>query len=199
MTLKNTAERWGAVSQLFHWIIVALILLMAYLGLTMVELPNGPRKINIYALHKSIGLTILMLVTLRLAWRLYAGAPAPVAGTPGWQHRIAAVTHFGLYALLFTMPLSGWVFNSSAGYPLQWFKLFNLPAIAARNENLRELSGTAHTAMFWVLVALVLAHAGAAFYHHLFQNDDTLTRMLPRRSRRAAAPPTIEEPSNDPV
>ena len=129
MTLKNTDDRWGAVSQLFHWVIVALILVMAYIGLTMGDLPNGPRKINIYALHKSIGLTILALVVLRVLWRVYAGAPAPVPGTPTWQQRIASVTHFLLYALLFAIPLSGWVLNSSAGYPLQWFKLFNLPAI----------------------------------------------------------------------
>lgn len=198
MTLKNTAQRWGAVSQLFHWIIVVLILLIAYLGLTMTGLPNGPRKINIYALHKSIGLTILALVTLRLLWRLYAGAPTPVVGTPSWQHRIASLTHFGLYMLLFAMPLSGWLFNSAAGYPLQWFKLFNLPAIAARSEDLKALAETAHSTMFWILVVLVLAHAGAAFYHHLFQNDDTLTRMLPRR-RRAASSPLPKEPSNDAV
>ncbi len=198
MTLKNTAERWGAVSQLFHWIIVVLILLIAYLGLTMTGLPNGPRKINIYALHKSIGLTILALVTLRLLWRLYAGAPTPVVGTPSWQHRIASLTHFGLYVLLFAMPLSGWLFNSAAGYPLQWFKLFNLPAIAARNEDLKALAETAHSTMFWILVVLVLAHAGAAFYHHLFQNDDTLSRMLPRR-RRAASSSLPKEPSNDAV
>ncbi|WP_368561750.1 cytochrome b [Pseudoxanthomonas sp. UTMC 1351] len=197
MSLKNTAERWGAVSQLFHWIIVVLILVIAYLGLTMTGLPNGPRKINIYALHKSIGLTILALVTLRLLWRLYAGAPAPVVGTPTWQHRIASITHFGLYLLLFAMPLSGWLFNSAAGYPLQWFKLFNLPAIASRNDGLKALAETAHTTMFWILVALVLAHAGAAFYHHLFQNDDTLKRMLPRR--RVSSSPVPEESSNDAV
>jgi cytochrome b561 len=196
MTFKNTADRWGAVSQLFHWIIVLLILVIAYLGLTMTGLPNGPRKIDIYALHKSIGLTILALVTFRLLWRLYAGAPAPVVGTPAWQHRIASITHFGLYALLFAMPLSGWLFNSSAGYPLQWFKLFNLPAIAGRNEDLKVFAETAHTTMFWILVALVLAHAGAAFYHHLFQNDDTLKRMLPGR-RRASSSPLPEETSND--
>lgn len=198
MSLKNTAERWGAVSQLFHWVIVALILLIAYLGLTMTGLPNGPRKINIYALHKSVGLTILALVTLRLLWRLYAGAPAPLTGTPAWQQRIASITHFSLYVLLFAMPLSGWLFNSAAGYPLQWFKLFNLPAIAGRSEELKILAETAHTTMFWVLVALVLAHAGAAFYHHLFQSDDTLKRMLPRR-RQATSSPLPEEPSNDAV
>ncbi|CAN7195488.1 cytochrome b [Pseudoxanthomonas sp. LjRoot143] len=188
MTLKNTDERWGAVSQLFHWTIVVLILVMAYLGLTMGDLPNGPRKINIYALHKSIGLTILALVVLRVLWRVYAGAPAPVAGTPSWQQRIASVTHFFLYALLFAIPLSGWVLNSSAGYPLQWFKLFNLPAITGRSDSVHEAAEGAHELLFWVLVVLVLAHAGAALYHHLFQGDATLRRMLPGRRAAVAAP-----------
>lgn len=189
MSLKNTAERWGAVSQLFHWLIVILLLVIAYIGLTMGDLPNGPRKINIYALHKSIGLTILALVVLRLLWRAFAGAPLALPGTPGWQQRIASLTHVALYALMFAIPLSGWVLNSAAGYPLQWFKLFNLPAITARNNGVHELAETAHETMFWVLVVLVVLHAGAAFYHHLFQNDDTLRRMLPGRRRSTLAPP----------
>ena len=188
MTLKNTEHHWGAVSQLFHWTIVVLILVMACLGLTMGDLPNGPRKINIYALHKSIGLTILALVALRVMWRLYAGAPTPVPGTPTWQQRIASVTHVLLYALLFAIPLSGWVLNSSAGYPLQWFKLFNLPAITGRNDGVHEAAEGAHELLFWVLVVLVLAHAAAAFYHHFFQGDATLRRMLPGRRAAVAAP-----------
>ena len=188
MTLKNTDDRWGAVSQLFHWVIVALILVMAYIGLTMGDLPNGPRKINIYALHKSIGLTILALVVLRVLWRVYAGAPAPVPGTPTWQQRIASVTHFLLYALLFAIPLSGWVLNSSAGYPLQWFKLFNLPALVTRDADLRQLAGNVHELLFWSLVGLALLHAAAALYHHIFQRDDTLARLLPRGWLRPRTP-----------
>ncbi|MGO4778103.1 cytochrome b, partial [Lysobacter sp. 2RAB21] len=81
MTLKNTADRWGAVSQLLHWLIVLLIATIAVIGLTMVDMSNGPPKIKIYALHKSLGLTLLTLVVLRLLWRMYAGAPKPVDGT----------------------------------------------------------------------------------------------------------------------
>ena len=195
MTLKNTDARWGAVSQLFHWVIVVLILVMAYIGLTMGDLPNGPRKINIYALHKSIGLTILALVVLRVLWRVYAGAPAPVHGTPAWQQRIASATHFLLYALLFAIPLSGWVLNSSAGYPLQWFKLFNLPAITGRSDSVHEAAEGAHELLFWVLVVLVLAHAGAALYHHVFQGDATLARMLPGRRRALAPAPAPASPT----
>ena len=195
MTFKNTDQRWGAISQLFHWLIVVLILVMAYLGLTMGDLPNGPRKINIYALHKSIGLTILALVVLRVLWRVYAGTPAPVPGTPTWQQRIASVTHVLLYALLFAIPLSGWALNSSAGYPLQWFKLFNLPAITGRNDGVHEAAEGAHELLFWVLVVLVIAHAAAALYHHLFQGDATLTRMLPGRAKATSpAPAAVAAP-----
>jgi cytochrome b561 len=197
MTLKNTPERWGGVSQLLHWIVFALILTMAYLGLTMGDLPNGPDKIQTYALHKSIGITILALVALRLLWRFYAGTPRPVPGTPRWQERIASATHWAIYLLLFAMPLSGWVLNSAAGFPLQWFHLINLPHIVDKNHDLHELAEEAHEIMFWILAFLVVAHAGAAFYHHLFQRDATLARMLPkgwlRTGDATATTPTAQD------
>lgn len=181
MTLKNSADRWGGVSQTFHWLIVLLILVIASVGLTMGELPKTPKYFWVYTLHKSLGLTVLTLAVLRLAWRLYAGAPAPVPGTPGWQARIASLTHWLLYALIFAMPLSGWLYDSSSGLrPFHWFGLFNVPKLSPPNESLSELSHQAHITMFWVLVALVALHVGAAFYHHIFRNDATLTRMLPR-------------------
>ena len=77
------------------------------------------------------------------------------------------------------IPLSGWLFNSAAGYPLQWFKQFNLPALAGKSESLAELARELHEWGFWALLVLVLAHAGAALYHHLFLGDATLRRMLP--------------------
>lgn len=179
--MRNPADRWGPVSQLLHWTIALLVAANATLGLFMVEMANTPGKVEIYAWHKSLGLTLLALVMVRLAWRLYAGRPGPVAGVPHWQERIATFTHGALYLLLFAMPLTGWLFNSAAGYPLQWFGAFNLPALAAEDRELRSLAGSLHEAGFWLLLTLVIAHAGAAFYHHVFLRDATLTRMLPRR------------------
>ncbi|MBP6748305.1 MAG: cytochrome b [Xanthomonadaceae bacterium] len=196
MSFKNTPDRWGAISQSLHWIVVVLILVMAYLGLTMGDLPNGPDKIKTYALHKSIGLTILGLVGLRVLWRLYAGTPHPVPNTPRWQERIAALTHLAIYALLFAIPISGWVLNSAAGFPLQWFGVVNLPHIVDKSHDLHELAEEAHEIMFWLLALLVVAHAGAAFYHHLFQRDATLARMLPRGWIKLDTPNATEPPSS---
>ena len=189
MSLKNPSDRWGAVSQLLHWAILVLLVWIAWLGLGMVDQPNTPAKISTYALHKSLGLTLLGLVTVRLAWRLHAGAPTPVTGTPTWQARIASLTHVALYALLFAIPLSGWLFNSASGYPLLWFKQFNLPALAGRNPAVADVAATLHEFGFWLLVALVALHAAAALCHHVVQRDDTLVRMLPSRPQRATPNP----------
>ena len=180
MSLKNPRERWGAVSQSFHWLIVLLLLAQGTIGLLMGDMARGPDKIAVYAFHKSVGLTILALALARLLWRLYAGRPAPVPGTPAWQERVASLMHGALYVLLFAVPLSGWVMNSAAGFPLQWFGLFNLPSIAAHDHDLHEFTESLHEWLFWLLVALAAAHAAAAIYHHLFQRDATLARMLPR-------------------
>jgi len=185
--MKNTAERWGPISQLLHWTIALLIAAIAVLGLVMVEMANTPDKIALYSLHKSLGLSLLVLLLARIGWRLYAGAPRPLPGTPHWQHRIATATHVAMYVLMFAMPLTGWLFNSAAGYPLQWFGLFNLPDLAGFDRALRDRADWLHEAGFWLLLALVIVHAAAAFYHHLFQQDATLTRMLPRRRTREPA------------
>lgn len=188
MTLRNTPERWGAISQGLHWLTVLLIIAIASIGLTMGELPAGITKIRVYALHKSLGLTLLALVLVRIAWRTYAGAPPPVPGMPRWQARVADISHWSLYALMLFMPLTGWWLNSTAGYPLQWFGLVDLPAIAATNEARHELGESLHEAGFWVLATLVAVHAGAALWHHFVQRDATLMRMLPGRAARTSTP-----------
>ncbi len=197
MSLKNSAERWGPVSQAFHWLIVLLILCLAIVGLTMDELPKTPKYFWVYTLHKSTGITVLVLVLLRLGWRLYAGTPAPVPGTPRWQERIASLTHWLLYALILAMPLSGWLYDSASGLrPFNYFGLFPMPKLVAPDEALSELAHDAHETLFWVLVLLVAVHAAAAFYHHLFQRDATLARMLPRGWLSTPSP---QEPERDVV
>lgn len=184
MSLKNTADRWGPVSQALHWLIVLLVLVLAIVGLSLDSLPKTPKYFWVYTMHKSVGITVLALVLARIGWRLYAGAPLPVAGTPAWQARVASATHVLLYALLLAMPLSGWLNDSASGLrPFRWFGLFVMPKLAGPDAALADNAQEAHELLFWVLVALVALHAAAALHHHLFRNDATLSRMLPAKRR----------------
>jgi cytochrome b561 len=182
--LRNTDTRWGSVAQTFHWLIAALIVVQGAIGLTMVELGMTPTKVKVFALHKSIGLTVLALVLLRLAWRLIQRAPREVS-MPPWQRAAARLSHFLLYVLILALPFSGWLFNSAANFPLEWFGIFHVPSLTrGLDPVLKAFALRAHVVLFWVLVAVVAIHVFAALWHHYRQRDDVLLRMLPARRKR---------------
>ncbi len=183
MPILNTHDRWGAVSVFLHWSIAAAVLFMGGLGLYMKGLPIGGDKIQLYALHKSIGMTILALMVLRLAWRLVAGRPLLPPGMPDWQRWLAKISHALLYLLVLAMPIAGWVMNSAANFPLRWFDLFHIPAIVEPSRELRAAAGDAHETLFWIIVLLVLVHVGAALKHHFIDRDNTLRGMFGLKSR----------------
>jgi cytochrome b561 len=159
--IRNNSQRWGSISIGLHWLTALLIIGLSIVGLVMTELPNSPLKMQVYALHKSFGLTVLALTLLRLAWRFIAGAPADLPGSQ-LQTLAAKIVHGLMYFLLLAMPLSGWLFNSAAGFPLRWFK---------------DLAHDLHESGFYLLAALLLVHAGAALFHHYVLKDDALKRM----------------------
>ena len=178
--LRNR-DRWGPVSQALHWSIALLVLAMAAIGLSLDELPRSPKWFWVYDLHKSIGLLLLALVVVRLAWRLYAGAPPPVSGLPRIQRFAAGATHAVLYLLILAMPLSGWLYDSASGLrPLQWFGLFAVPRLVGADEDLADDLHDLHEDLFAILVVVALLHVAAAVWHHVFRGDATLARMLPR-------------------
>ena len=178
--IRNSKERWGQVSIALHWLTALLVIGLAVVGLVMTELPNSALKVQIYALHKSFGLTVLALAALRLLWRAIAGTPDEVPA-PRLQQLAAKSVHWALYALLFALPLSGWLFNSAAGFPLKWFGLVALPKLfTGYNPELKHLAHELHETGFYLLALLLLAHAGAALYHHYVKKDDTLNRMTGR-------------------
>ena len=180
MSLRNSIDHWGAISKSLHWLIALLILGQGVLGLVMGEVGSRSTQFQLYGIHKSIGFTILALVLVRVLWRLYAGAPAPVAGMPRWQVLAAKAGHIGLYVLMFAVPMSGWVLSSAAGgYNQRFFGLFEVPSLVAENSALQEAAGETHEVLFWLLMLLAAVHVAAALYHHLFMHDATLRRMLP--------------------
>lgn len=179
MRLRSTEAGWGVLLRTFHWLIAALILAQAVIGLSMVPMGVTPAKVRVFALHKSIGMTILALALLRIAWRMGEKRPADPAGMPRWQRGAARAVHLTLYFLILAIPLSGWWFNSASNAPLAWFGLFPIPSLTGGYDPVwKPRALLTHQMLFWVLVALLVAHVGAALWHHFVQRDDVLRRML---------------------
>ena len=187
MALKSTDQRWGGVAKTIHWLMALGIIGAGVLGLVMHEMDRGMAKLNAFAIHKSIGLTVLALFLLRLAWRLFDRRPLDEP-MPREQRIAAHAVHGVLYLFMLALPLSGWLYNSARGYPLQWFKQFNLPALVGKNEPLAELVIEVHEWLFWVLLVVLAAHVGGALMHHFLERDNTLLRMLPFARLRTPKP-----------
>jgi cytochrome b561/polyisoprenoid-binding protein YceI len=180
MQWKNTALRWGSISRLFHWVIVALIITQFVLANMAEGLPLGMAKLATLARHKSVGITILSLAVLRLLWRLYnRNSPPLPANLKSYQKGLAHLTHYGLYLLLFAMPLSGWMMSSAKNYPVSWFGFFTLPNLVQPDEGVFEFMKSTHGLLAGTLLVLTTLHVLAALYHHFMKKDDVLKRMLP--------------------
>jgi cytochrome b561/polyisoprenoid-binding protein YceI len=179
MPIRNTRERWGSLSQLFHWLIVALILVQAVLGLTGLLLPLGMEKLAVLARHKSIGMTILGLALLRLLWRWLNPTPPLPSNLKPYERRLAHFTHVSLYVLLFAMPLTGWIMSSARGFPVSWFGIFQLPDLVSKSSSLYAAMVITHATLASALALVVALHIAGAMKHHFVLKDDTLRRMLP--------------------
>lgn len=181
MQILNTTMRWGAVSKAFHWIIVVLILVQFTLGRIAHELPPfSPDKFNVLKYHKSIGLTILALVVLRLIWRvLNPAVPLLPTTLKPYERVLAKFTHAALYVVLFAQPISGWLLTSASNFPIRWFGLFRVPDLIGPNKELAHELEDLHETLAWTLALLAVLHIAAALKHHFWLKDDVLTRMTP--------------------
>jgi cytochrome b561 len=179
MPIRNTTARWGALAQLFHWVIVALIITQFVLISIEGDLPLGLKKLIWLARHKSVGITILGLAILRLGWRWMNPTPPLPDTLKPYERVLANVTHVALYTLLFIMPLTGWMMSSARNFPVSWFNLVQLPDLVGPNRALYDTLHTTHAVLAWLLVAVATLHVLAALKHHFVLKDDTLRRMLP--------------------
>ena len=185
--IRNTHERYGVVAMFLHWIIAAAVLVMIGLGLIMTRMtPGTMEQFQLYQLHKSIGITILILTVLRLGWRLVNPVPTLPEGMKPWERLAARATHWGFYALTIALPMTGWAMVSAS--PLNLPTVLygtvdwpHLPAIAALQNRAaaEEAFELAHESLAVLAVLTFVLHVGAALRHQFQLKDDVLRRLRP--------------------
>lgn len=181
---RNSAQRYGSLSILMHWGMLVL-LIAVYACIELRELyPRGsePRE-ALKTWHYMLGLSVFVLVWLRLLLRLSGPVPQIVPQEAAWQRGVARLVHLALYALMILLPLAGWLMLSAEGKPIPFFGL-QLPALLGEDKELakliEEIHETGGTVGYW----LVGLHALGALFHHYVVKDNTLVRMLPGGSGR---------------
>lgn len=176
---RNSDESYGIIAQAFHWLVAVLVLAQLGLGVYAASLPVGLARLQWLSRHKSLGLAILAVVLLRLAWRAM-NRPPPLPGSiPGWQRQAAVVVHWLLYLLLVLAPLTGWLYTSAAGLSVNWFGLILVPDLIAKDSGLAEVFKQLHRALVALLALVIVGHVGAALRHALWLRDGVAHRMLP--------------------
>ncbi|MBP7241183.1 cytochrome b/b6 domain-containing protein [Amaricoccus sp.] len=170
---------YGVVARIFHWGTVLMIVVMIPVGLIMTQ--EIPRSIQdpLFILHKGLGVVVLVVVVLRIAWRLANPPPPLPASIPALQRRVARATHLGLYALLLAMPVSGYVRVIAGGFPIELLNALGVPPLLGKNEPLAAAASTFHFGGALALMALILLHVAGASYHGLVRRDGVASRMWP--------------------
>jgi cytochrome b561 len=185
--IRNTPTGYGWPAIAFHWTMAVLIVFMLALGIYMHEQPlTDPATFQLYQLHKSIGFVVLALAALRILWRFANPAPKLPDGMKSWEKAAAHLGHAGLYALMFALPLSGWLMVSASpwGIPTVVFNVLPVPHLPVpgflgSKEEAEALLKSVHALAAYFLIALLVVHIAAALKHHFINRDATLRRMSP--------------------
>lgn len=191
MQTANTPSQWGAIHQAFHWTIGILVISQIIVGLWFSGIdPKDPARGEAFALHASLGLTLLLLMLARLVWRLRNPVPElPDTLSPG-QKRLARATHWLFYILVIGLPAGAYLAVSARGRPVPFWGL-ELPGIIGKNDALADFIMAVHVAGAWALIALILLHVAAALRHEFILKDNTLRRMTPLPLRAEANPASV--------
>lgn len=183
MADNSNVQRYDRVAIALHWLVAIGVFVMIGLGWYMTEIPKGaPTRTFYFNLHKSIGLTVGIIVLIRVVWRWNHAPPPLPANTPSWVLNASRLSHGLLYALLVLMPIAGFVASNFTKYGVTYFGLFKIGPYFPENRALWELFQGIHHAASEVLVIVIVIHILAAWKHLLIDKDGVFHRMLPGRS-----------------
>jgi cytochrome b561 len=180
MVSKTAGAGYSGTAKFLHWLILALLIAQFIFAWTMPHIGRATPVGTLIGLHFSFGVLILLVAIVRLGWRITHGEPKPIDGMPPWQVQSARLVHWLLYALLFFVPIVGWLNASWRGMPVSFFGLFDMPQLIAKGAADWRWTGWAHVRIGeYGILGLVGLHVLAALYHSVIRRDGVLQRMLP--------------------
>jgi cytochrome b561 len=174
--MRPTRTHFSPLARLLHWTMAPLIIAMLFIGVGMVATVSSAHN-TLIAIHRPLGIALLLLVVLRAGVRLTRGSPPLPDDMPTPQRFAAKASHLLLYVLMAAMPLIGWAMLSAAGYPVTLYGPLHLPPIAPHNVELFALLRALHTWFAFALFATVLLHLAAALFHGLIRRDGVFSSM----------------------
>ena len=172
------AHRFNPLQRLLHWLMAVCLIAMLFIGVGMVSTIT-PKYLPLVAIHKSLGMGMLVLALLRLALRIRFGAPSLPADLPEPMRLAATLSHYALYGLMILMPLLGWAMLSAAEYPVVLYGKVALPSILPQGDRLHTLLWDAHHYLAFAFFALMLLHVAAALFHVLVRQDEVFEAIAP--------------------
>ena len=173
------ASRYTAASRWLHWLTAGLVAVIIPRGLWIkyFEPATEAFKLRLYNMHESLGVIVFAIVLLRLVNRWLNPPPPLPAGTPPAIRVAARVNHWGLYALLVLMPITGFLATNAWGFPLSVFGVLPLPAPLGKNEEIAKVLSLLHWCGAITIILLIVAHLCGVIYHTLIRRDGLLQRM----------------------
>jgi cytochrome b561 len=175
--MTNRLE-YGATAKVFHWLIVALLSVQYPLGWLMPDIHRGMQPGDAMTWHISVGIVILTLIVLRLAWRL-THPVAPESSLAPWQRVTSEAVHWLLYILVLATTISGWLFASFRGWSISFFFLAPLPMLSSESSSAIRLINHWHQKFEWALLILIGLHVVSALTHLFVYRNRVMHRMLP--------------------
>lgn len=176
-------KRYHSLSIFFHWLLAIMIIGAFIMGTIMVDMRISPTKLQFYNWHKWAGVTILALVAMRLLTRLFKPAPNYPDSMKNWEKQAAHATHIFLYVLMFSVPISGYLYTFAAGYPVVYFAWLELPAVVGPFPEYKDFFKETHDILTKVMFITVMLHVAAAMKHLVINKDGVFQRILPSFSK----------------
>ena len=180
MQINNTKSSFGIISKLLHWLMAVLLIALFAVGLYMTGLDYyDPLYHSLPWWHKSVGLLTIMLLLLRIIWKLINTEPEALATHKQWEVFLAKLIQRLFYFLILLIGISGYLISTAKGKGIEFFNFFEIPALtAALEEGRADLIGDTHEMLAISLIVLAVLHAVAALKHHFIDKDETLKRMI---------------------